>query len=160
MIESAAQPAAEPLAAAASGERQSYVQLFGPVQNDGSHVQAASNIWQMAGASTSTSFKTFWFNRAWQRITWASLRIEWIPMVRANSLRLIAADDGISNIQVLAEIAGADHRNPLLSVVNVTVAFQQLARTGRQRHIGWQVRGDGRNQLRVYQIHLEILEAV
>lgn len=139
-------------------ERGSFVQFYGPVQNEGINL-ATSATWTIHGAATSTSFKKFWFNRAWKNISWAALRVEWIPTVRANCIRLIAADDGIVNIQQLAEIVGTDNRNPVASAADVTTALRTLARAGVPKQIGWQVRGDGRTALRVYQVYLEILEA-
>lgn len=144
----------------AVNERQSFVQLFGPVQNEGSLFQVPGGGWHHPGAATSTSYKTFWFNRAWQRITWAALKIEWIPNHQGNSLRLIHADDGPSNITTIAEVAGSNNTNPAAAAFNVTAALQALARGGRPKHLGWQMRSSGGNrQVRIYQIHLEILEA-
>lgn len=143
---------------AAARERASFVQLYGPVQNEGSLVHTPAADYRMAGAATSTSFKKFWFNRAWQSITWAALKVEWIPTVRASAIRLIAADDGVVNIRQLAELVGSDNRNPVASAADITAALRDLARAGRPQNIGWQLRGDGRTAIRIYQVHLEILE--
>jgi hypothetical protein len=159
-------------AQAATSGRQQYVQLFGPVQNEGSLVETVIKFapnyqpgaWVMPGAATSTSCKKFWFDHAWQSISWCSFRFEWRPGSVDNGVRLFAADDGIKNITELAHVDGSAYPparvdQPDVGAVDVTAAMQALARAGVPKQIGWQVRGGAEAQpLQVWQVYLEILD--
>lgn len=154
---------------ASGSERQTWVELFGPTQNEGLLDEnpvsygAAPNVWVVPGASTSTSFKKFWFNRAWGNITWTAFRVEWRPRDTSQAIRLIDADDGVVNRQEIAEVRASDLGpgrigNPSIGAVDITAQMRALAAAGVPKNIGWQIEGDGSAAMQVYHVYLEVLE--
>jgi hypothetical protein len=152
---------------------QLFVQLFGPVQNEGSLVESVIKFapnyqvgaWVMPGAATSTSCKKFWFGHAWQDITWCSFRFEWRPGSPDNGVRLFAADDGIKNVAELGHLDGSHYPpdrvdQPDVGAVDVTAEMRALAQAGIPKQIGWQIKGGAdAKPLQIWQVYLEILLA-
>lgn len=132
-----------------------FVQLFGPVQNEGSLVTSIGPTWQWPGAATTASTKTFEFQLGFPIPVWVRWIVLWRTQTVNQYVRLVHADDGPSNITQIAQIQGTGRGEPDDSVMNVTVPFQTLVAAGQHKHLGWQLWGDG-NPIQIYEVRLEI----
>jgi len=134
-----------------------FVQLFGPVQNEGSLFVAQGPNWHWPGAATTASTKTFNFQFKFPRLMLATYRVIWATPNTNTYISLLQCDDGPTNISNLLQIQGNGSGNPTNSAVDITSALNQLVTNGVYKTLGFQLWDDGVSPARIYEVRLELV---
>lgn len=132
------------------------IQLFGPAHAaDAVSDVASSPKW--IGSVLSNS--TYWLemSHGLAELAKARFTVFWTPRNTANYVRLVHADNGPSNIVEIARIQSNGLMTPTGQAVDVTAAMNALIAAGVDKHIGFQVGGDGVNQWTMNNVRLEMI---
>jgi len=84
----------------------------------------------------------------------------WTPNLCANQARLVYFDDGPTNIIEAALLPQSDRREPTVLAVDVLALFNTLTMQSVSKHLGVQVRGNGRTAFQLFESRLEVLYGV
>lgn len=139
----------------------SYVQLFGPVQAEGSlHGPIQIPTWIFPGSALTGSTKFFAFNIGMKKVSFARWVLVWIPRTIDTHARLVAFDYCNSqadcvNLEVIAEFTGVDSPNPIPSAVVITDYMNNLIARGQNKHIGFQLTDNG-DEWVIYESRIEM----
>jgi hypothetical protein len=133
-------------------------QFFGPVQTP--LVQSPGPTWTFPGIALSPSTKAFPFKLGTcfaRAARWVHI---WTPNLCANQARLVYFDDGPTNIIEAALLPQSDRREPTVLAVDVLALFNTLTMQSVSKHLGVQVRGNGRTAFQLFESRLEVLYGV
>lgn len=130
------------------------INLFGPAHAADSVTQKSS-AFDWIGTTLSCSTHRFPFSRM-APIDSARMLVLWASRNTANKVRLVACDDGPSNVVEIARINGNGNMGPSGQSCDITQALNDLIAEGCDRQIGFQIAGDGVNQWTLYEVQLEI----
>jgi hypothetical protein len=131
-------------------------QLFGPAQTPQSVVSDIAGAPKWVGLALSGSTHRFHFAGGIAPVDSARLLVVWASRNTANYLRLVACDDGPSNIIEIARIQGNGAMGPSVQAIDITAALNALIAAGVDKQIGFQIGGDGINQWTLHEVQLEI----
>jgi hypothetical protein len=134
--------------------------LFGPVQNEGALVQVPSPEWKWPGTALSASTTRMRFDLDYAAVTFARWVVVWVPGAHASQLRLVNTDDGPKNISEMGVIGGRDITTPVAEDCVITDQLNALRGNHVQKHIGFQIKGDGVTPIKLFESRLEINFAV
>ena len=126
--------------------------LFGPVQNEGAHVQVGPRSWEWPGAALSASTKRLRFDLRYPPVVHARWVVIWTPGNGSAAHRLVCSDDGPANLIELGSVTGRDRATPLAQELEITDALNALRERRTYKHIGFQVRGDGVTPIKLFRV--------
>lgn len=130
--------------------------LFGPAQTTNSQINGITGAPQFVGIALTGSTYPFNFHKSIPYADKAFLRVLWASRNINNYVRLVAFDDGPSNIVEIARVQGNGSMSPNNQGVDFTAAFNTLVTAGIRKNIGFQVGGDGINQWTIQAVRMEI----
>ena len=134
-----------------------YVNLFGPNQFPGSLSAVVGSTYSWVGSALTASTKTFKFSlTGYPDIVDANFRAVWTTENTSSWIRLVHFEDGPSNITQIVEIQGTGSQNPANQVADITTAIHNLIVGGTNKNLGFQLKDDGTNAWRIYEIRLEL----
>lgn len=136
-------------------ETQSVYPLFGPVQTSGAEtnsprqsllrrllgrtVAPSPSDFRFIGAALSGSAHKILFERDLREIAHVRAWALWHAGSSSNRLRFVAFDDGPSNLEILAEVAGTDDAGPRSIVLDLTDKLRRIRAERRPKQIGFQI---------------------
>lgn len=134
-----------------------FVQLFGPVQDEGSLYAAVGPQWGWPPSALSANTKTFHFQHGlgWARS--AVFKVIWTTPNTDTYIRLLSMDDGPSNLSGIFQIQGTGRGEPDNQGADFTAYYNQLVANRQYKHLGFQLWDDGTNPARIYEVRLEIV---
>ncbi len=105
-----------------------------------------TNNWQSPGAALSASAVRIYPGKAVLSATWV---VAWNPNAGPtyNALRLVAADDGPSNIQPIAFLNAKEKMTPIVQAYDITDAVNTIMSSQSSRHLIMQSCGDTVSQI-------------
>lgn len=131
-------------------------QLFGPTQANGALVSSANATPAFAGNALTASTKFFPFALGqYAKAKWARIVVVWASGSSQNKVRIISMEDGPTNIQEMALVSGLDSPSPIVGGAMITDQFNALVDGGVNKHIGFQMQGNG-TQYTIYEVRLEV----
>lgn len=130
------------------------INLFGPAHSAACITQKTS-AFQFVGDVLSCSTHRMPFSRM-APVESARMLVLWAPRNVANIVRLIACDDGPSNIVEIARIVGNGNMGPTGQACDIAACLNTLIAGGVDKQIGFQIAGDGVNAWTLYEVQLEI----
>ena len=134
-----------------------FVNLFGPNQFPGSLSQAVGSTYGWVGSALTASTKAFKFALAnYPDVVDATFRAVWTTENISSWIRLVHCDDGPVNITQITEIQGNGSLNPANQVVDITTSLHNLIVGGINKNLGFQLKDDGTNAWRIYEVRLEM----
>ena len=137
-------------------------QLFGPAHEQAALTKAyGPNFgqyapWVFVGSCLTCSTSMFVFNLPMPSAYFARWQLIWTPNNTNTVARLVAFDDGPSNIVEIARIYSDGSMNPVAPAVDITAVFNQLVAAGVKKHIGFQISDDGVNKWTLFESRLDV----
>lgn len=132
------------------------INLFGPAQTAQSVVADVAAAPKWVGLALSGSTHRFPFSAGVAPVGSARLLVLWAPRNTTNYVRLVAFDDGPTNIVEIARVQGNGNMGPSVQGIAITDQLNALRANGVDKQLGFQIGGDGVNQWVLYEVQLEI----
>lgn len=132
------------------------VNLFGPAQTPQSVLNGVTAAPQFVGMALTGSTHWFKFSQNMRPVVDARLLVVWASRNVSNYIRIIHFDNGPANIVEIGRIYGNGSMNPSGQALDFTQNFNNLVTQGIDKHIGFQIGGDGVNQWTLYEVQLEL----